>query len=125
MIKNRHGISAGLERIEEKYIFIIKAYGKLNDEDYKLITPVFEDIMDSLDEKINLLFDASEFEGWEPKAAWDDFKLGIKYMDKFDKIAIYKGDSWLKIGAKITDWFFPAKIKTFDSFEESIKWLKS
>jgi len=47
--------------------------------------------------KVKVLIDGTELEDWEPRAAWDDFKLGLKHGNEFVKIAIYgnnAGRTW-------------------------------
>jgi predicted Co/Zn/Cd cation transporter (cation efflux family) len=72
-----------------------------------------------------LLVDITEFDGWELRAAWDDFKIGLKYGFDFDKIAIYGKNRWIEYGVKITSWFMGGEIKEFDNIEDAISWLNS
>ena len=37
--------------------------------------------------KIQVLFDMTELQGWELRAAWDDFKIGLKHGGDFEKVA--------------------------------------
>jgi len=67
----------------------MKAIGKLTHEDYEVITPLIDSALEGIsDAKINMLIDGTQMEGWEPRAAWDDFKMGIKHGKEFSKIAI-------------------------------------
>ena len=70
-----------------------------------------------------MLFDASELVGWELKAAWDDFKLGLAHGSEFEKIAIYGQQSWLHLSAKIGSWFISGEIEYFEQEDQALAWL--
>ncbi len=70
-----------------------------------------------------MLIDATEFEGWELRAAWDDFKLGLKHGSDFYKIAIVGDKRWQQWAAKIGSWFISGKAKHFDNLADALSWL--
>ena len=121
----KHGITIGLERVEDEMFLSIKAVGKLTDDDYKAITPLLEKFLEGIDQpKIKALFDVREFEGWEPKAAWDDFTLGFKHGKGFEKIAMVGASGLLLFGAKVATWLLTdGEVENFETLEEAIKWL--
>ena len=120
----RHGLSIGIERINKEFFLSIKAIGKLTHEDYLTINPMIDSALNGVkNPKIKVLFDGTEMEGWELRAAWDDFKLGLKHGSEFEKIAIYGNRNWQEITAKIGAWFMSGEIKYFDNCDEAITWL--
>ena len=121
----KHGFSIGLERIDDDYFIILKAMGKLTHNDYKKITPLLDSALESVQEsKFRVLFDATQFEGWELRAAWDDFKLGMKHQDKFEKIAIIGNKDWLEKAAKIGSWFIAGEVKFFENQDDATAYLQ-
>ena len=50
---------------------------------------------------------------WEPRAVWDDFKLGLKIGFNIDKVAIYGDQKWQELAAKIGNWFISGEMKFF------------
>ncbi len=46
------------------------------------------------DAKVKVFIDGTQLEGWELRAAWDDFKLGLKHKNEFEKIAILGNKKW-------------------------------
>ena len=62
-------------------------------------------------------------EGWEARAAWDDFKLGIKHGKEFEKIAIYGNKSWQEIAAKVGSWFVTGEVKYFEHCDDALQWI--
>ncbi len=86
----RHGLSIGIERSDSDFFLSLKAVGKLSHEDYKIMTPMIDSALSTVKEpQVKVLIDGTELEGWELRAAWDDFKLGLKHGNEFMKIAIY------------------------------------
>ena len=120
-----NGLTIGISRVDTQYFLVLKAVGKLTHNDYKIIAPMLESAINCLEQpKINLLIDASEFEGWELKTAWGDFKLGLKHGDEFYKIAIVGNKKWQKYAAKIGSWFVAGEIQQFDDLSSAIEWVK-
>jgi hypothetical protein len=73
--------------------------------------------------KIKALIDCVNLQGWEPQAAWDDFKLGLKYGNQFEKIALFGNKDWEKAAAKIGAWFIAGEIEFFDNEVAALAWL--
>ena len=120
----RHGLSIGIERSGGNFFLSLKAVGKLTHEDYEIITPMIDSALSAVKEpQVKALIDGTEMEGWELRAAWDDFKLGLKHGNEFVKIAIYGNKNWQEITAKIGAWFISGEVKYFKRVEEALDWL--
>ena len=120
----RHGLSIGIERSGANFFLSLKAVGKLTHEDYETITPMIDSALSAVKEpQVKALIDGTEMEGWELRAAWDDFKLGLKQGNEFVKIAIYGNKNWQEITAKIGAWFISGEVKYFESKENALTWL--
>ena len=90
-----HGVAIGLDRVNDAVFVSIKAVGKLTHEDYQRLVPLLDAALAEVNEpKVNVLFDATEFKGWELRAAWDDFKLGISHGSEFNRVALYGSHDW-------------------------------
>lgn len=121
-----HGLSIGIKRINNHFFLSLKAVGKLTHKDYETITPMVDSALKGVKEPIvNVFIDGTELEGWELRAAWDDFKLGIKYNKQFKKIAIYSHKKWQERAAKIGDWFMSGEVKFFEDANEAYLWLQN
>jgi len=124
MTIQRHGLSIGIERFNNEFFFTLKAIGKLTHEDYETITPMLDSAVAEVKQpEIKALIDATELEGWELRAAWDDFKLGLKHGRQFKKIAIVGNKNWLEMSAKIGSWFVSGDVEYFDNEAAAITWL--
>jgi hypothetical protein len=126
MTTKRHGLSIGIERIGNEFFLTLKASGKLTHEDYNIITPMINSALEGVKEaKIDALIDGTELEGWELRAAWDDFRLGLKHGREFRRIAIFGNKKWQELAAKIGSWFISGEVKYFDAEDEALEWLQS
>ena len=125
MTNQHHGLSLGMVRIDGEFIIVVKAIGKLSHSDYAVIAPMIDSaLLKVMSSSAKVLVDISEFEGWELRAAWDDFKLGLKHGDSFAKIAVYGNNEWRALGIKVSEWFVSGEIKAFDDYESAIQWLQ-
>tara|TARA_R110002073_G_scaffold69125_2_gene171565 strand:+ start:2340 stop:2726 length:387 start_codon:yes stop_codon:yes gene_type:complete len=125
MISERHGVSIGIERVGSELFIGLKVIGKLTHEDYQAFTPMLESALAAVDApSIRMLVDLRDFGGWEPRAAWDDLKIGLKHGRDFNRIALYGDNNWQEMCARIASWFICGEIKSFASIEEAMDWLK-
>ncbi len=124
MTFKRHGLSIGIERTNDNFFLTLKAIGKLTHKDYEIITPMIDSAMSGVkDPNVKVLIDGTELEGWDARAAWDDFKLGLKHGNEFEKIAIYGNKKWQEITAKVGGWFISGEIQYFENVADAITWL--
>ncbi len=120
----KHGISIGIERVNQRFFLMLKVVGKLTHQDYETITPMLDSALENVkDPKVKAYIDATEMQGWEPRAAWDDLKLGLKHGNEFEKIAIFGHKKWQAVMAKIGGWFVAGEVKYFEAQEEAMDWL--
>lgn len=124
MTTTRHGLSIGIERIDQNVFLTLKATGKLTHQDYQVITPMIDAALkEILFPKIKALVDITEMQVWELRAAWDDFELGLKHGSEFEKIALFGNKYWQEIAAKIGSWFVSGEIKYFEDYQQALSWL--
>ncbi len=121
-----HKLYVDIDSLEKSWYVELKIIWTLTHEDYQKAMPLLDKALDKINnKKWNILVDMSDFEGWELKAAWDDFKFWMKHDFDFWKIAIFWNEKkWLEYSMKITSWFMKWKIKSFNTKKESIEWLK-
>lgn len=125
MSTRRHGIAIGIERSNNVIYFFLKAQGQLTHDDYVIMTPMLDSAIASVEQPVvRALIDATELQGWELRAAWDDFKLGMKHNQQFEKIAIYGKRPWHHLIATIGNWFISGETAYFESETEALDWLQ-
>ncbi len=121
---NEHAIAISIRQNGSDFIMTMKVVGKLKHSDYELLVPLMDKSIDGIKEpKIKILVDILEFEGYELRALWDDFKFGLKYNKEFSKIAVVGNKKWEEIGINMANWFMHADTKYFEELENANKWL--
>lgn len=125
MSTGRHGLTLEIERVDDTFTLLFKALGKLNHDDYVALMPVLElKLAEAAHPKIRAFVDAEEIRGWEPRAAWDDFKIGLKHGREFSKIAIFGHRDWMDWAARIGGWFVTGEVKHFEDRDAALAWLR-
>ena len=107
-----------IELTEKKGGKILEATvsGKLTDADYECFVPEF-DRLAKLHGKIRVLFEMSQFPGWDAKAAWDDFKFAVKHYRDIERLAIVGEKKWQQGMAEFCKPFTTAQVRYFDKAE--------
>ena len=102
-----------------------KLSGTLHDEDYQQFVPTMETILTAAG-TVRLFIELEDFHGWDWRAAWDDFKFGLKHYSDFERIAMVGDRKWEKWMATFCKPFTRAKVRYFDvtECEAAWKWLK-
>jgi universal stress protein A len=109
------------QAIQEPDIDLFKAVGKLADADYQAFIPQLESLINEYG-KISLLLELEDFHGWQPTAAWDDFKIGLTHADDFERIAIVGDRDWARWIARLASPFTHAEVRCFDHEDRDAAW---
>ncbi|RDV29007.1 STAS/SEC14 domain-containing protein [Alteromonas aestuariivivens] len=124
MTFRRHGLTVGIHRIDTAFFVTFKAVGKLTHGDYQTITPMLDGALAEVQHPhVKMLVDVTEFEGWELRAAWDDFRLGLKHGRQMDKVAVVGNQRWQKTTASLASWFVAGEVRFFEDEIEALAWL--
>jgi hypothetical protein len=106
-----------LTELKDAKVLEVTASGKLTDEDYQqYFIPELERLTKQHG-KFRLLFEMTEFHGWEPKAAWDDFKLNLKHRHDIERVAMVGEKKWQHWLTEFAKPFTGAKVRYFDHTE--------
>jgi len=100
--------------------------GKLTDADYQRFVPEFEGLAKQHG-KIRILFEMTRFHGWDTKAAWDDFKFGVKHYHDIACLAVVGEKKWQQWMAAFCKPFTTAQVRYFDDaeIEKARAWLEA
>jgi hypothetical protein len=102
----------------------VKVSGKLAHEDYLNFVPEFERMIKEHG-KLRVLFDMTDFHGWEVGALWDDIKVDIKHFADIEQLAMVGDKEWEKQMSLFCSPFTTAEIRYFDHAKagEARAWL--
>lgn len=106
-------------------ILVLRAEGKLTDQDYKdVIIPRLESIIRNYG-KARFLLD--EFNGWEVAALWDDARFGLTHRNDFEKIGVIAAPPWVAWSLKLVALVISGEFRTFAPGERStaLSWIKA
>ena len=124
MSVKKHGLSIGIERYKDTFFLSLKVVGRLTHQDYKIITPMLDSALAQVtDPRVDALIDATELDGWDLRAAWDDFKLGLKHKNEFRRVAIFGNKNWQEFGAKLGNWFVSGEVNYFENWQDAYDWI--
>ncbi|MCK9605368.1 MAG: STAS/SEC14 domain-containing protein [Methylomonas sp.] len=94
-------------------LLIVQVSGKLVAADYQYFVPEFERLV-SQHGRLRLLFDMTDFHGWELSAAWEDFKFGIEHFADIDRLAMVGDRQWQHGMAIFCKPFTKAMVRYFE-----------
>lgn len=90
--------------------------GKLTSADYDHFVPEFERLV-GLHGKLRVLFDMTDFHGWDVGALWADTKFAIKHFADIERIAMVGETKWQHGMAAFCKPFTKATVQYFDHAE--------
>lgn len=110
-----------LERITDlpDSVLGFKASGELTGDDYRdVLIPAVEAAL-TKQEKIRLLYVlGDEVTGFSAGAAWQDSKVGLGHVTKWEKVAVVSDKEWLRHSVNIFGYLIPGEIKAYSTAEE-------
>jgi hypothetical protein len=90
-----------------------EADGKIRAEDYtQVLIPAVEQKVDAGEDiRMVLVFDS--FEGLSADAAWQDLKLGIGHLTRWNRIALVTDIEWMAHVTRLFGWMTPGEARHF------------
>ena len=100
--------------------------GEVTAEDYQtVLVPALEDKLRKI-KNVRLLYVLGEaFEGYTQAAMWQDTKVGLKHLTRFDRIAVVTDVEWLRNSVKVFGFAMPGEVHVFavDNLPEAQEWV--
>ena len=105
-------------------ILVIHINGKVVGADYARFVPEFERLLKQHG-KLRVMFDMTDFHGWDASALWEDIKFDIKHFADIELLAMVGDKKWQQGMATFCKPFTKATIRYFDhdAAAEARKWL--
>ena len=120
MLEPIHNLPAGL--------FGLRAIGKVSKDDYdQVLQPLLEEARRE-GHRIRFLYHfGPEFEGFTAGGAWEDARIGLRYLRLFERCAIISDVSWIRGTTRVVGAVMPCPVRVFGSVEwqEAVAWLSS
>jgi hypothetical protein len=104
------------------------AKGEVAAADYHdRIEPAVEQALAEHD-KIRFLYVlGAEFTGFSGGAMWEDGKLGLGHVGKWERIAVVAREAWVRHAVNAFGYLIPGEVKVFDLADEAdaAEWITS
>lgn len=104
------------------------AEGQVTRQDYEqVLIPRVNTLLQS-QKKVRVYYELGRaFTGIEPGAAWEDFKLGVEHLSRWERMAVVTDVQWIRTALQAFRFVMPGKLKVFDVAHaaEAREWIKS
>jgi hypothetical protein len=103
----------------------VHASGKLTTEDYEQFIPKVEGMIKTHG-KIDVLFELSDFHGWEAGAMWEDTKFAFRHFSDIGRLVVVGEKKWQEWMTVVCRPFTKATIRYFDHADvaQAHAWLE-
>lgn len=103
-----------------------EASGEVTAEDYQsVLVPELEDKLRKI-KNVRLLYILGvTFEGFTHAAMWQDTKVGLRHLTRFDRIAVVTDVDWIGNSIKVFGFAMPGEVRVFtiDDLHAAREWV--
>ncbi len=100
--------------------------GRLSEEDYDRFVPELDRLIREHG-KISVLFQMTDFHGWNAGALWQDLKFDLRHFADIERLAMVGEKRWQKGMSVFCRPFTTAKIRYFDhsAADAALAWVEN
>lgn len=93
-------------------------HGHVTKADYEtVLIPAINAKLETHD-KVRIYYEvASDFDGFDPGAMWDDTKVGFRHFLRWERFAVVTDVEWIRQTMKFVGFLMPGEFKVFSSAE--------
>lgn len=114
-----------IEGFPENVVGIL-AKGGVTRKDYlEVVTPTIEKAL-KRNSKLRLYYELGlEFTGIDLGAEWEDFKLGIEHLSRWERVAVVTDVAWITHMIGVFRFLMPGEVQVFTTGDtsEARKWI--
>jgi hypothetical protein len=101
-------------------VVALKCKGHVTTADYKdVLEPAVEKALGA-HEKVRLYYQIdTDFSGIDPGAMWEDFRVGMGHLLRWERIAVVTDVDWIRHTMSAFSFLMPAELKVFPVAEAS------
>lgn len=103
----------------------VRIDGTIREDELRAMVDVVEDKL-TRHEKLRAYVEVAKLGSIEPRALFEDLKMGAKHWDRFERKAAVTDAGWMKSIADALDPLFPwIQLKTFgfDERDAAVRWI--
>lgn len=109
-------------------VVALTAEGHVSAEDYeRVVIPRVNEAL-ARHGKVRLYYElGSSFDGIDASAAWEDFKLGLEHLSRWEKMAVVTDVRWIRMTLNAFRFVMPGKLRVFDTTHaaDARSWVKT
>lgn len=109
-------------------IVAIAADGLLTRQDYeRMLIPRVNALLQR-HEKLRIYYElGAGFTGFEAGAAWEDMKLGLGHLQRWERMAVVTDIRWIRAAREAFGFLMPGGLRVFDSAHsaEARRWIEA
>lgn len=105
----------------------LRARGKVTKQDYeRVVEPRFAELRSEGGRHRGLFHFGPDFEAFTAPAAWEDLKVGWRYLRLFERCAVVSDLRWLRMAWRAAGAVMPYSVRAFgnDGMAEAVAWLR-
>lgn len=100
--------------------------GTLTHDDYVAFMPQLDAAFaEQTGERLRLLFDARELQGWELRAALDDLKVVMTHGRQVERMALVTEARWMELLSNIGKLLLAGEMRHFHNRDEAEAWISA
>jgi len=94
--------------------------GRVTRADYDaVLVPAVLNVIKSHD-KVRLYYEtAADFVGIDPGAIWEDFKVGMEHLSRWERMAVVTDIEWIKQTMRLFSFLVPGAMKAFPTSQSA------
>lgn len=100
--------------------------GRVTKADYDaVLVPAVVQALKTHD-KVRLYYEtAGDFAGIDPGAMWEDFKVGMEHLTRWERVAVVTDVEWIKQTMRFFSFLMPGAMKLFPTTEaaQAREWI--
>ncbi len=98
----------------------VVAKGEVTKEDYEQrLVPAVEEVLAAHDKARLLYVLGAEFTGFTGGAMWEDGKVGLGHIGRWERIAVVARQAWVRHAVNAVGYLIPGEVKVFDLADEA------
>jgi hypothetical protein len=92
--------------------------GRVTKADYDaVLVPAVLNVLRTHD-KVRLYYEtAADFDGLDPSAIWEDFKVGMEHLTRWERVAVVTDIDWITSTMRFFGFLMPGMMKLFPTSE--------
>ena len=109
-------------------VVAFRGTGRITRQDYETVVIPAVTAAFQRNKAIRLYYEfAPDFEGLDPGAMWEDFKVGVEHFTHWERIAIVTDMDWISNALKVFAFLMPGEIRHFplSDADQARAWIVS